>query len=165
MPRTLAIFVFALDIVIFGVMSLSPEVTAQFYYYSYLFSKSTEHWESPHRHKRISHLLVCTVCNLKIYISRNLSSSIPRVLYTYYKYALPSSRPRASHASHLDSTPGPASGGEGAGQGARTCLCHTRRRSSSPGHGLTAWWPSAFPTSRSDLALCCSPQRSPCVSC
>lgn len=159
---------FALDTVIFRVMLLCPEVTAQFYYF-YLFSKSTERWESLHRHKRISHLLVCTVCNLTIYISRNLSSSIPRVLYTYYKYALPSSRPRASHLASGPRTgltwpapPGQRAAGRGRARGLGPA-CATRGVCPRvQGHGLTAWSPSGFPTSRSDLALCCSPQRSPC---
>lgn len=67
-------------------MLFFPEVAVQFLF---LFLK---YWAlGPlNCHKWISHLLVCIVCNLKIYISKNLSLYIPCVLYTYYKYVLSS---------------------------------------------------------------------------
>lgn len=76
-------------IVIFGMMFF-PEVAVRFFFF---FLK---HWAlGPlNCHKWISHLLVWIVCNLTIYISKNLSLYIPCVLYTYYKYTLSSSSPR-----------------------------------------------------------------------
>ena len=84
----LVIFVFAPIIVIFGVMSFFPEVAVKFK--KKKNKTTTERLRPLNHHKWVSHLLVWTVCNLKIYISKTLSFYIPCVLYTYYKHILPS---------------------------------------------------------------------------
>lgn len=96
-------------------MMFFPEVAVQFFFF--------KHWALGPRncHEWISHPLVWFVCNLKIYISKNLSLSTPCVLYTYYKYVLSSFSPLTSSISGL----------------------RTRRGSpcASPRHRAAALWP------------------------